>query len=110
MKTLRAKLWLGLIAISLMGCVTNGENFSSRVDWIKQGTTDKGSVRKLLGSPYSVGRSAGRETWTYGYYRYKMLGKSYQKELKLYWDDTGKVHTYSFNSSFPEDTAHAGRR
>ena len=50
-----------------------------------------------------VGNSGGTPTWTYGYYRYKLVGVSSTKELKLYWNPDQTVRNFSFNSSFPED-------
>jgi hypothetical protein len=98
------KLLAGFAVVVASGCVTNGAQFSSNVDWIKNDVTDKPRVRSLLGDPYSVGNSGGKETWTYGYYRYKLIGKSYQKELKFFWNPDDTVNTYSFSSSFPDDT------
>ena len=98
------KIGAVVVVLALTACVTNGGQFSSNVDWIKENVTDKERVRNLLGAPYSVGNSSGKATWTYGYYRYKLIGKSYQKELKFYWNPDGSVNSYSFNSSFPDDT------
>jgi hypothetical protein len=92
------------LLVAMTGCVTNGTDFQSRTDWIQKQKTKQSDVRSLLGEPYSVGSSAGQPTWTYGYYRYKLIGKSLQKELKFYWNPDGTVNTFSFNSSFPEDT------
>lgn len=101
MRVAAAALALGL---TTTGCVTNGEDFRSEIQWIKEGQTKQTDARMLLGEPYAVGNSGGRPTWTYGYYRYRLFGKSNQKELKLYWNPDGTVSTFSFNSSFPEDT------
>jgi hypothetical protein len=104
MKVFKQVLVVAVVGLFFVGCVTNGDQFSSNVEWIKTDTTEKAKVRQLLGEPYSIGNSAGKETWTYGYYRYKLIGKSYQKELKFYWNPDGTVNTFSFNSSFPDDT------
>jgi hypothetical protein len=92
------------LTLGLSGCVTNGRDFRSDVAWIKEKTTKQGDVKLLLGEPYAVGHSAGRPTWTYGYYRYRLFGKSFQKELKFYWLPDGTVERFSFDSSFPDDT------
>jgi hypothetical protein len=92
-----------LFSMGTFGCVTNGENFPSSLEWLKTDVTKKPDVRQILGDPYSVGNSSGRVTWTYGFYRYKLIGDSYTKELKIYWNDNGSVSSFSFNSSFPED-------
>ncbi len=85
-------------------CVTNGRPFPSDVSWIKEGVTTQNEVLKILGDPHAVGSSSGNPTWTYGYYKYKLFGKSYIKELKFYWDKSTAVGSFSFNSSFPDDT------
>lgn len=92
------------LGVSVTGCVTNGDNFRSDTSWVKENQTKQADVRMLLGEPYSVGNAGGKPTWTYGFYRYKLFGKSFQKELKLYWNPDGTVDNYSFNSSFPDDT------
>lgn len=102
---LSAVLFVGL---AVAGCVTNGDDFKSETNWIKENQTKQADVRMLLGEPYSVGNSVGKPTWTYGYYRYKLIGKSHQKELKIYWNPDGTVSHYSFNSSFPDDTGKSG--
>jgi len=98
------------LTLSLAGCVTNGRDFRSEVDWIKDKQTKQTDVKLLLGEPYAVGNSAGRPTWTYGYYRYRLFGKSFQKELKLYWLPDGTVERFSFDSSFPDDTGGAAAK
>lgn len=99
------KLALALaVAASTSACVTSGKYFGSDTNWIKSNKTSQDDVRGLLGSPFMVGNSGGSPTWTYGYYRYKLLGESFTKELKFYWNQDRTVQSYSFNSSFPEDT------
>ncbi|MCX6105898.1 MAG: hypothetical protein NTY08_08725 [Proteobacteria bacterium] len=90
--------------LSLAGCVTEGRDFHSDVAWIKANKTSMQDVQLLLRDPYSVGNSGGRPTWTYGYYKYKLIGASHQKELKFYWNPDGTVSTYGFTSNFPDDT------
>jgi hypothetical protein len=92
-----------LIALSFTACVTNGDYFKSETSWIRENETKQADVRMILGAPYSVGNSQGKPTWTYGFYRYKLFGKSYQKELRFFWNTDGTVSSFSFNSSFPED-------
>lgn len=87
----------------LASCVTNGREFPTRFDWIKKGKTRQEDVKLVLGDPQFVGSSDGSPSWTYGYYRYKLLSPSYTKELKIYWSPDRTVNTWSFNSSFPDD-------
>ena len=101
--------WIVAVGLSFAatGCVTEGRDFRSDTAWIVNGRTSRDDVRLMLGEPYAVGNSGGRPTWTYGYYRYRIVGKSDQKELKFYWTPQGAVDTFAFTSSFPEDTSAA---
>ena len=96
-----------MLLVLISGCVTRGGNFSSDLSWIKEGQTSQSDVAAILGEPFSVGSSSGTDTWTYGYYKHKLLGGSRTKELKFYWDKNKKVKSYSFNSSFPDDKSEA---
>ena len=86
------------------GCVTQGKYFPSETEWVKASQTQQKDVRQLLGDPHFVGSSGGTPTWTYGYYKYRLIGQSSTKELKLYWNPDNTIRNYSFTSSFPEDT------
>jgi len=100
----RIKMPTALVAFfALSGCVTAGDDFKSETSWLKEGHTKQEDVRMVLGEPRFVGNSQGRPTWTYGYYRYVLVGDSFTKELKLYWNPNGTLSHFSFNSSFPED-------
>ncbi len=103
MKRLTTAVMTILVAITFSACVTNGDYFKSETSWIRENETKQSDVKMILGAPYSVGNSQGKPTWTYGFYRYKLFSKSYQKELRFFWNPDGTVSSYSFNSSFPED-------
>lgn len=92
-----------ILCLTQTACVTRGEDFSSDISWVKKNQTTRADVQKYLGSPFSVGNAGGVQTWTYGYYDYRLFGESKTKELKFYWSPESKVQDYSFNSSFPED-------
>ena len=96
-----------VISFVFTGCVTEGNYFSSETDWIKTGVTQKSQVKEIVGEPHSVGVSDGTKTWTYGYYQYRLLGDSYTKELKFYWNPDGTLQRYNFRSSFPRDKKNA---
>ena len=99
-----------LIVLALSGCVTKGRNFPTDVSWIKKEQTRQQDVLMLLGRPFMVGSSAGITTWSYGFYHYRVVGPSYVKELKFFWNNDKTVRDYSFQSSFPNDFAKAGLR
>ena len=96
---------IAVLSLSMLtsACVTNGKYFGSDTAWIKANKTRQDDVRTLLGAPFMVGNSGGSPTWTYGFYRYKMVGESFTKELKFYWNLDKTVQSFSFNSSFPDD-------
>ena len=98
---------LALIAglVGMVGCATMGREFASDLNWIKEGSTKQKDVRLVLGDPYQVGNASGTVTWTYGYYKYSLIGESYSKELKFYWKQGGEVDRFNFTSSFPTDLA-----
>jgi len=104
------KSFVAGIAMLAAGCVTSGKYFASETSWIKPNKTRQEEVRGLLGDPFMVGNSGGSPTWTYGYYRYKLVGESFTKELKFYWNGDRTVQSFSFNSSFPDDVSGAGGR
>lgn len=84
-------------------CLSTGRDFPSRTDWLQKDRTKKDDVKLVLGVPYAVGSSGGTQTWTYAYYKYTLFGRTYYKELKLYWNDTNIVKNFTFDTSFPED-------
>lgn len=99
------KIALSLATVSIVGCATMGREFASDLNWIKEGSTKQKDVRLVLGDPYQVGNSSGTITWTYGFYKYSLMGQSYSKELKFYWKSSGEVDRFNFTSSFPTDLA-----
>ena len=101
---------VGFICLTLLtGCVTQGRDFPSQFDWIRKTETSQNDVKMVLGAPFSVGNSNGVPTWTYGFYRYSLFGKSEVKELKFYWLPDRTIRSFSFNSSFPADIHGAQR-
>ncbi len=93
----------GFLLFGGLHCATSGKEFPSQTDWIKKNQTRQKDVVSVMGEPYSVGNSGGTPTWTYGYYRYELFGKSTHKELKIYWGPNHVVDHFSFDSSFPMD-------
>jgi hypothetical protein len=102
--TFNKLLVLSVLSLGLSHCATSGREFPSKFDWIQKGKTRQQDAKLVLGDPQFVGSSDGQPSWTYGFYKYRLLGQSTTKELKLYWSPDKTVQTWSFNSSFPEDT------
>ena len=48
-----------------------------------------------------TGIDDGRPTWTYGYYRYALLGEARTRDLVVRFDDSGRVASYTFNEAPP---------
>ena len=95
---------LGLSFLVLTGCVTAGQNFrSDDLSWIVVNKTSQGEIQRILGEPFRVGVDAGSLTWTYGYYRYRLFGETRTKDLVIEFNRDGKVSSYTFNTSFPEE-------
>lgn len=98
-------LMVGFVCLTINGCVTSGQEFNSKLDWIQKGKTSQRDVKLVLGNPQFVGFSDGTPAWTYGYYRYRLFSPSFTKEVKFYWNADQTVESWSFNSSFPDDIA-----
>jgi len=93
-----------LCAAVLAGCATVGKDFdSTSLSWLKAGETAKKDVLDRLGEPFRVGMDSGDQTWTYGYYKYRIIGDSSTKDLVIRYDSSGKVKNFTLNTSFPEE-------
>ena len=91
-------------SLALLGCLTVGQAFPvAPVSRIEIGTTTKREVRETFGAPWRTGLEDGQETWTWGHYRYALLGTTRTRDLVVRFDERDVVVSYSFNSSFPED-------
>jgi hypothetical protein len=92
------------ICLAPAGCLTVGEAFPvAPVSRIEIGSTTKSEIHGTFGTPWRTGLEDGQETWTYGHYRYALLGTTRTRDLVVRFDDRDVVVSYSFNSSFPED-------
>jgi hypothetical protein len=90
--------------LALLGCFTAGQAFPvAPVSRIEIGTTTKREVLATFGEPWRTGLEDGQETWTWGQYRYALLGTTRTRDLVVRFDDRDVVASYSFSSSFPED-------
>lgn len=93
-------LMTGVLLSIISSCATVGKNFPSRhVADIKIGEFTKADIREEYGSPWRKGIEDGNETWTYGYYHYKLIGRTSTKDLVIRFDEKGRVTSYSFNES-----------
>lgn len=98
-KNFVAVILAGLVTTMASSCATVGKDFAAdNVQKIIIGTTTKSTIEQTYGKPWRTGIEDGKETWTYGYYRYKLIGKTQTKDLVVRFDKTGKVTSYSFNT------------
>ena len=99
-----APLAAAVIAAGLGGCATIGHDFDvGNVPEIEMGTTTRSDIVRMFGTPWRTGIEDGREAWTYGHYRFSMFGPEKTRDLVVRFDDQGRVVSYSFSSTEPED-------
>lgn len=103
MKQTIATLLFGATLLAA-GCATVGRPFPvAPVERIEIGATSRAQIRTMFGEPWRTGIEDGQPTWTYGHYRYSAFGETRTRDLLLRFDADGKVASYTFNSSYPED-------
>jgi hypothetical protein len=102
--------WTGAVAalaaalLASAGCATIGHEFAvENVPKVSIGETTRSDVVKWFGEPWRTGLEDGRETWTYGHYRYSLFGPDKTRDLVVRFDEHGKVASYTFSSTEPED-------
>src|SRR6185312_9338354 len=89
-----------LAVIVLQGCATVGAPFQFQgADSIATGKTTKNEILSRYGKPFRVGYENGDEKWTYGYYKYKLIGDSQTKDLAVTFNHQGVVSNYTYSSS-----------
>lgn len=87
-------------------CATVGRDFPvANVSDIRIGETTEADIREAFGPPWRVGIEDGRTTWTYGKYRYRLLGEPSTTDLVVRFDATGVVASYSFSTTEYEEEA-----
>jgi hypothetical protein len=92
-----AALALPLLASA---CVTVGRDFPvGPVSEIQIGTTTQADVQRMFGDPWRVGVENGQRTWTYGLYRYSVFAPARTRDLKIRFDSSGAVASYTFDST-----------
>lgn len=90
--------------LSLAGCVTIGKTFPvENISKIEAGVTTRADIEQMFGQPWRVGKDAGLRTWTFAHYKYALFGDSKTRDLVIRFDNTGKVVSYTFNSTYRED-------
>jgi outer membrane protein assembly factor BamE (lipoprotein component of BamABCDE complex) len=86
------------------GCATVGRDFPvSHVSEIEKGKTTQDQIRTLFGPPWRVGVEDGETTWTYGKYRYTLLGQKEAQDLVIRFDNRNVVSSYTFSTTKHEE-------
>jgi hypothetical protein len=101
------RLMMAFVAASLLlaaGCASIGQDFPvAPVAQIETGNTTREEIRAMFGEPWRTGLENGDVTWTYAHYTYSAFGPEKTRDLLIRFDDEGKVVSYTFNSTYPED-------
>ena len=105
---LKKRFWVTplLIAVLLFAssCATVGRKFPVEpVSRITIGETTMQDVNAIFGEPWRTGLEDGRKTWTYGYYKYRLLGETTTRDLVIRFDPNNFVYSYTFNTSDIEE-------
>ncbi len=91
---------IALLVLAVVGCATVGQDFpAGKVGALQIGKTSKEEVRTMFGAPWRTGIEDGRQTWTYGKYRYSMFAPAKTQDLVIRFNDDGKVVSYTYNTT-----------
>jgi len=91
------------LSFLLPACANVGREFpTARVSEIQVGKTTQAGVEAMFGKPWRVGMEDGQRTWTYGKYRYSLVGQSNTKDLVVRFDKNNVVSSYTFSTTEPE--------
>ncbi len=102
MKRQRITITLLLLAFALAAasCATVGRRFpDEKVLNLTIGQTTKDDVRVMFGQPWRTGYEDDMETWTYGFYQYRLIGDTDTTDLVIRFGDNGVVKSYSYNTT-----------
>jgi len=101
-KPLRPLFFL-LCGLLLAGCVSAGKDFNVQmVRQIHLQQTTRAQIEQMFGPPWRTGIEDGKQTWSYGYYKYG-VSDTLSRDLVVRFNPNGTVASYTFNSSYPED-------
>ena len=91
---------LAVLLLLGAGCVSSGRDFpAGPIPDLKTGRTTQAQVREAFGEPWRTGLEDGQRTWTYGRYRYSLFGAPLARDLKLKFDSSGVLTTYTYSST-----------
>jgi hypothetical protein len=95
---------LVLAALPLSACLSVGRHFphDGVPGALRIGETTQQQVHDRFGEPWRTGWEDGQRTWTYGHYRYALLGPARTRDLVLRFDAQGVLRSYTYNTTEPE--------
>jgi hypothetical protein len=97
---------LATLAAGALACATVGRDFPVEpVMEIEIGTTTQADAQRMFGDPWRIGIEDGQRTWTYGLYRYSVFAPAQTRDLKIRFDRSGVVSSYTFDSTHPADAS-----
>lgn len=98
---MKIKMLLPALAlVAFTACAQVGKPFPEQnVLAIKKGVTTKEEVTRLFGDPWRTGYEDGEQTWTYGNYKYDVLGNKQNSDLVIRFNDKGIVSSYSYSTT-----------
>ncbi len=100
MKKLAFAMVIVLVAVSLTGCRTIGQDFDQQViSRIEKGKTSRAQVQDWLGAPYEKGLQGKYVIWTYRFIKASMQDEN-SKELTIWFEKNGRVNTFSYTTNF----------
>lgn len=95
-----AKWFMAILMLLTVGCASVGYDFpENHVSEINIGTSTKKDISSAFGTPWRVGVENGQDTWTYGRYRYRLIGQASTKDLVIRFNKKGVVTSYVFNTT-----------
>ena len=97
---MRSRVFAAVVALAAgtaPGCVSVGSDFpSAPIAELAVGRTTQAEVRREFGAPWRTGLEDGQRTWTYGHYRYSLIGGERARDLVLKWDARGVLTSYTY--------------
>jgi hypothetical protein len=98
-----ARVTAGLAcALALTACLNVGQDFpTDKIGQLQIGHTTRDEVHRMFGDPWRTGLEDGRRTWTYGRYKYRLIGTTETRDLVIRFDPNGVVASYTFNAAPP---------
>ncbi|MDA0690686.1 MAG: hypothetical protein O3A78_11475 [Nitrospinae bacterium] len=92
-----------LIFLLLVGCGTNGKDFSSdKVQNIQNNVTTQSEILDWFGVPFKEGIENTHTMWTYQLDKWYALAETKSKDLVILFDEKNIVKAYRFTSSIDE--------